>query len=191
MKLQVMIAALALALCGGAQAQSNEELKAMLDQALKTIRDLQGRVKALEQIKPATSTTAATPAAAASAPSAWGAPVVSVGTRAEDANVPDADKARIEVYGQIMLDAIYDFKRMNPDWSATLRPSQIPVNCPGGSLNDPGCGKDGAAIFSVRQSSLGLKSFIPTGLGLLKTDLSFDLFGSDGSTQIHWLNIWA
>ena len=34
---------------GGVQAQSNEELKAMLDQALKTIQDLQGRVKTLEE----------------------------------------------------------------------------------------------------------------------------------------------
>ena len=139
MKRQVGVALLALALCGGVQAQTNEQLKQMLDQALKTIDDLKGRVKALEDDKQK-SAAAATPAAAASAPPAWGAPVVSVGTRAEDASVPDADKARIEVYGQVMLDAIYDFKRMDPDWNATLRPSKIPVVCPG----SPGCGKDGA-----------------------------------------------
>ena len=185
---QTVVTTLALALCGAAQAQSNEELKAMLDQALKTIQDLQGRVKALEEQKAAPAATAMTPAtAAAAAPGAWGAPLVSVGTRAEDASVPDAEKARVEFYGQAMVDAIYDFKRMNPQWSATERPSQIPVNCPG----DPGCGQDGATIFSVRQSSLGFKAFIPTGLGLLRTDLSFDLFASDGSTNIHWLNAWA
>ena len=176
---------------GGVQAQSNEELKAMLDQALKTIQDLQGRVKTLEEQRApaaAAATPAAAPAAAAaSAPATWGAPVVSVGTRAEDAGTPDADKARVEVYGQVMLDAIYDFKRMNPDFAATERPSQIPVVCPGSA----GCGQDGNWIFSVRQSSLGLRSFIPTSFGLVKTDLSFDLFGSDGSTSIHWLSIWA
>ena len=188
MKHQAWIPALALALCGTAQAQaqSNEELKARLDEALKTIQDLQGRVKALEQAKPAPAP-AAPAAAAAPAPGQWGAPVVSVGTRAEDAATPDADKARLEVYGQVMLDSIYDFKRMNPSWNATLRPSQIPVVCPGSA----GCGKDGEWIFSVRQSSLGLRSFIPTSFGLVKTDLSFDLFGSDGSTSIHWLSIWA
>jgi hypothetical protein len=186
MKRQFTIAALALALCGGAQAQTNEELKAMLDQAMKTIQDLQNRVKALEQPKPAPVTAGAAPAAAASAPPTWGAPVVSVGTRAEE-GAPDAGKARIEIYGQAMVDAIYDFKRMNPDWQATLRPSQIPVNCPG----DAGCGKDGATTFSIRQSSLGFKGFIPTGLGLIKTDLAFDLFGSDGGTNIHWLRAWA
>lgn len=187
MKLRTPVVTLALAIAASlAQAQSNAELKAMLDQALKTIEDLQGRVKTLEAQK------AAAPPAAAAAPAApaagsWGAPVVSVGTRAEDAATPDVDKARVEVYGQVMLDAIYDFKRMNPDWSATERPSQIPVVCPG----SPGCGQDGAWVFSARQSSLGLRSFIPTSIGLLKTDLSFDLFGSDGSTSIHWLSIWA
>ena len=185
MKQQAWIPALALALCGTAQAQSNEELKAKLDQALKTIEDLQSRVQALEQQRPATLPAPA--AAAAPAAGTWGAPVVSVGTRAEDAKTPDADKARVEVYGQVMLDSIYDFKRMDPDWNATLRPSKIPVVCPGSA----GCGEDGAWIFSARQSSLGLRSFIPTSFGLVKTDLSFDLFGSDGSTSIHWLSIWA
>jgi hypothetical protein len=78
MKHQVMIAANALALCGGVQAQSNEELKAMLDQALKTIQDLQGRVKALEQTKPAVATG---PAGAASAAPAWGTPRCRMPTR--------------------------------------------------------------------------------------------------------------
>jgi hypothetical protein len=186
MKRQIVVAATALALSGGAVAQTNEQLKALLDQALKTIDELKGRVQALEadKQKPAA---VAPAAAAASAAGTWGAPVVSVGTRAEDAKTPDADKARLEIYGQVMLDSIYDFKRMDPDWNATLRPSKIPVVCPGSA----GCGRDGAWVFSARQSSLGLRSFIPTSWGLVKTDLSFDLFGSDGSTSIHWLSIWA
>jgi DcaP outer membrane protein len=187
MKLQTAVAALIVGLgAGTAHAQTNAELKAMLDQALKTIDDLRGRVQTLEDEKkkpPA----AAPAAAAASAPIGWGAPVVSVGTRAEDAKTPDADKARLEIYGQVMLDSIYDFKRMDPDWNATLRPSKIPVVCPGSA----GCGQDGAWVFSVRQSSLGLRSFIPTSWGLVKTDLSFDLFGSDGGTTIKWLSVWA
>jgi hypothetical protein len=91
-----------------------------------------------------------------------------------------------------MVDAIQDFRRMDPTWNATLRPSKIPVNCPGPpGANDPGCGKDGATIFSVRQSSLGFKAFIPTAYGEIKTDVSFDLFATDGGTQVHWLNAWA
>ena len=77
---------------------------------------------------------------------------------------------------------------MNPDWNATERPSQIPVICPG----TPGLRQGRRHRSSAsRQSSLGFKSFIPTALGVIKTDLSFDLFGTDGSTQIHWLNAWA
>ncbi|MBL8351116.1 MAG: hypothetical protein JNL87_12490 [Burkholderiaceae bacterium] len=164
-----------LALCESSQAQSNDELKARLDEALKTIQDLQGRVKALEQQRP--------PAAP---PGTWGAPVVAPAARAEEGAAAAAE-ARVEVYGQVMLDAVYDARRMHPDWSATLRPSQIPVNCPA----DPGCGKSGATNFSIRQSSLGVRGFIPSALGLIKTDLSFDLFGNDGSTQVHWLKAWA
>ncbi len=192
-QMQTLVATVVLGLGGVAHAQSNEELKAMLDKAMKTIQDLQGRVNALEQQKaapapaPAPAAGAAPSAAPAAAPTAEPAVAVVAPGSLPEAGAPNADKARVEVYGQVMLDAIHDFKRMNPDWSATLRPSQIPVNCPG----DPGCGKDGASVLSIRQSSLGIRAAIPTSVGLLKTDLSFDLFGSDGSTKIHWLNAWA
>ena len=197
-RIQVLLAGAALGLAGGAHAQSNEELKAMLEQAMKTIQDLQGRVKALEQQRGAPAAAPApaqTPIATPSAPAAPAAPagaqepavaVVAPGSVAEE-GAPEPGRARVELYGQVMLDAIHDFRKSNPDWNATLRPSLIPVNCPG----DPGCGKDGASILSIRQSSLGVRASIPTSLGLLKTDFSFDLFGSDGSTKIHWLQAWA
>ena len=53
----------------------------------------------------------------------------------------------LELYGFIQLDAIQDFKRVNPNWDATLRPSRIPTV--GGQF-----GSDGQSIFSVRQSRL-------------------------------------
>lgn len=173
----------ALVLCAApVRAQGTEELKALLDQALRTIQDLQSRVQALEAQQRAAQP-AAPPATAAEAPAA---PVVAPNVAAE-AGTPDADRARLEVYGQVMLDAIADSGRVHPDWQATLRPSQIAVNCPG----TPGCGKDGAFLMSVRQSSLGLRASMPTPLGVVKTDLAFDLFGTDGSTSIHWLRAWA
>ena len=66
MKQAALFFALALALSGSAQAQSNEELKSLLDQALKTIQDLQNRVKALEEQKQAAPVTP--PPAAEKAP---------------------------------------------------------------------------------------------------------------------------
>jgi hypothetical protein len=117
-----------------------------------------------------------------------GATVVAPETTAEK-GAPSSDKARLEVTGKVQLDLIYDFKRVNPDWNATLRPSQIPVTCPG----DPGCGKDGETIFSARQSAIGFKGFVPTSVGELKTELSFDLFGSGGGgkTDFRLLNAWG
>jgi len=185
---------LALVLTGGALAQSTEEIKAQLDQALKTIQDLQERVRALEQQK------AGAPAAPVAAPSAAkapapeqpavtaaGAPVVAPGV-VGDAGAPHADKARLEIFGQVMLDAIYDFNRVDPSWNATLRPSKIPVNCPG----DAGCGKDGETIFSVRQSKLGFKGFIPTSMGELTTLFDLDLFDSGGgNTHARVLHAWG
>jgi hypothetical protein len=152
---------------------------------MKTIQDLQARVKALEQQNAKEPQTAAGAAAAAGA-APKPAPVVAPGASAEE-GAPDAGQARVEVYGQVQADAIYDFKRMNPQWNATERPSQIPIFCPG----SPGCGENGAFIFSIRQSSLGVRSVIPTSYGPIKTDLAFDLFGTDGGTNIHWLRAWA
>ncbi|WP_213959810.1 MULTISPECIES: hypothetical protein, partial [unclassified Variovorax] len=88
MKRQAFAAAVTLALCGASHAQSNEELKATLDQAMKTIQDLQARVKNLEQKEwappagataaPAVAGAAAAPGAPPAAPSAFslGAPVI-------------------------------------------------------------------------------------------------------------------
>jgi hypothetical protein len=101
---------------------------------------------------------------------------------------PDAGKARLEIFGQVMLDAIYDFKRVDPDWNATLRPSKIPVTCPG----DPGCGHDGETIMSVRQTKLGFRGYIPTSMGELTTLLDFDLFDSGGgTTHARVLDAWG
>jgi hypothetical protein len=131
---------------------------------------------------------------------------VAGGARAQSAGAPviapdslpsqgaaDSDKARLEVSGKVMLDMIYDLNRVDPRWHATLRPSTIPVNCPG----DAGCGKDGETIFSIRQTSISFRGFVPTEAGLLKTDLSLDLFGigtsnSGGSaTQARVIRAWG
>ncbi|WP_298927141.1 DcaP family trimeric outer membrane transporter [uncultured Ramlibacter sp.] len=184
---QLLVALACAVLCGGAQAQSTEELKGLLDQAMRTIGDLQQRVQQLEARQQAQPPAlAAVPAAAATTAPASAPAAVSASAPAAAAK-PAPDKPQVEVYGQVMLDAISESGRVNPAWQATMRPSQIAVNCPA----DPGCGKDGALGMSVRQSSLGLRAAIPTGLGVVKTDLAFDLFGTDGGTNIHWLRAWA
>ncbi len=83
---------------------------------------------------------------------------------------------RLEVYGYAMMDATYDFNRSDPQWKAALRPSKIPVNCP----SDPGCGEEGETNLSARQSRFGVKGFIPTPMGEVKTRFEFDMYGVGG-----------
>ena len=130
-------------------------------------------------------------------PLAWAAdpppaPVVAP-TASGDAKAPKDDAARIEISGKIQLDLIQDFKTVDPAWNTTLRPSKIPINCPGPTgTPDPGCGKDGESIFSVRQTAVSIKGFIPTQAGQLKTDLSLDLFNVGGAnTGFRLLHAWA
>jgi hypothetical protein len=86
------------------------------------------------------------------------------------------DNKRVEIYGFVQVDAIYDFNRSDPQWTAALRPSRIPVTCTG-ATPDAGCGKDGETTLSVRQSRLGFNGFIPTDMGELKTKFEIDMFG--------------
>jgi hypothetical protein len=92
---------------------------------------------------------------------------------AEPAPEEEGKKSRLEIYGFAHMDAIHDFNRVDPNWSATLRPSKIKVHCP----EDPGCGNDGETVLSVRQSRLGFAGFIPTSRGEIKTKFEFALFG--------------
>jgi hypothetical protein len=121
------------------------------------------------------------------------APVIAPMTSGDKA-APKDDAARLEVSGKVQLDLIYDFKSVDPAWNTTLRPSKIPINCPGplGTAADPGCGKDGETIFSVRQTAISFKGFVPTQAGQLKTDLSLDLFNVGGAnTGFRLLHAWA
>lgn len=87
---------------------------------------------------------------------------------------------KFEVYGFLQTDYIQDFKRVNPDWDATLRPSRIPTE-------DGQFGSDGQAIVSVRQSRFGVKGDLPTEGTNLHTQFEFDMFGvgeDEGQTTI-------
>ncbi len=110
-------------------------------------------------------------------------PLVAVTALGQVAQAGTIDEPSLDIYGFVMMDAIYDFNRSHPNWTAALRPSRIPVVCPG----DPGCGKDGETTFSVRQTRLGVNSLIPTEIGDLKSKFEFDMFGvgpDEGKTTI-------
>jgi hypothetical protein len=80
------------------------------------------------------------------------------------------DEKSFEVYGFAMLDFIQDFKRVNPDWEDTLRPSRIPTD-------DGQFGGDGQTSVSAKQSRLGVNATLPTAKGPIRTKFEFDMFG--------------
>ena len=77
----------------------------------------------------------------------------------------------LEVYGFVMTDAGYNAKQIDPNWFDVVRPTKLPSSK--GEF-----GTDGNAYFSVRQTRFGVKSYLPTSLGELKTTFEFELFGT-------------
>jgi hypothetical protein len=83
---------------------------------------------------------------------------------------PD-EKAKIDLYGFAMLDMGFDFGQNDPDWFDVVRPTKLPA------FADE-FGQDGRFYSGVRQSRLGVKSWIPTKNGQVYTIFEFELFGT-------------
>lgn len=80
-------------------------------------------------------------------------------------------KVAMEIYGFAMMDAGYNAGRIHPDWFDTMRPTKLPAF-------KKQYGADGQTYFSVRQSRLGVKGYLPTKFGELKTIFEFEMFGT-------------
>ena len=92
-----------------------------------------------------------------------------------------------DVYGFVMADAIYEFKRVDPDWNDTLRVSTIPTQ-------EGQYGEDGEFVFSVRQSRLGVRAEYDTPVGKVTALLEGELFGvggDAGQTTPRLRHAWA
>jgi hypothetical protein len=96
-------------------------------------------------------------------------------------------KKAFEVYGFVMTDAGYNANSINPNWFDVVRPTKLPSYK--GEF-----GSDGNAYFSVRQTRFGVKSWLPTSLGELKTTFEFELFGTgvdEGQTTFRLRHAYA
>ena len=94
---------------------------------------------------------------------------------------------RMQIYGFAMTDLIDDIKQVNPDWFDVLRPTKLP------SFPNE-FGENGNFWASVRQSRLGVRGWLPTGFGEIKTEFEFDLFGVNpnaGETTFHLRQAWG
>ena len=96
-------------------------------------------------------------------------------------------KAGMDIYGFAMLDMGYDFKQVNPDWFDVLRPTKLPA-----FPNE--FGDNGNFYAGVRQSRLGVKAWLPTSMGEIKTIFEFELFGTGvdaGQTTFRLRHAWG
>jgi len=101
---------------------------------------------------------------------------------AQESNMPE-----IQLYGQMMTDAGFNFNQVHPDFYDVMRPTQLP------SYKNE-YGTDGNVFFGVRQSMLGIRGRLPTSKGDLKMKFAFDLFGvgpNVGQTTFHMLYAWV
>ncbi len=146
--LALAIAATTLGPAAPVFAQSTEELKHLRDEIEQQKAAMERERKALEQQRrrlDAAIVRLETLEAQQKAPSAP-APVAVVPPPPLPPAAPPVNASSLTIYGFAQVDAIQDFKRTDNDWNATLRPSKIPVVCPG----SPGCGNDGETIISAK-----------------------------------------
>ena len=92
---------------------------------------------------------------------------------AEDHDGINLGAMNLNVYGSVMADTIYDFKRVDPDWNDTLRVSTVPTR------GEP-YGGDGEFVTSVRQSRMGMSASYPTDNGDVTALLEYEWFGTGG-----------
>ena len=92
-----------------------------------------------------------------------------------------------QLYGHMQLDAIYDFKRVDPTWESTLRPSTIPIE-------EGQFGDDGVTVISVKQTQQGFRASHPTPWGDARFWFEYDFFGTGsdaGDTKFNLRHAWA
>ena len=147
----VLVTMTALALPGTAPAEEIDELKQQLDAAKQLIQNLEQRIERLEQ-----QSTAVSPESA--------------GSTVTDGSKAAKTEGSFSIYGFAQTDLIQDFKRVDPDWNSSLRPSKIPTE-------EGIYGDDGETIFSVKQTRLGFLAGYPTTYGDFKTKIEVDFYG--------------
>lgn len=195
MRLILLAAALAAALPSLAKSDELADLKAQLQAVQKRVQALEAEKAKSNAGQPAATAraSAAVPVKATSVPPMSLEPPVIAPNEKPEIKVAGPEKPRVELYGQAQADAIYDTNKMDPTWAAAFRPSKIAVNCPPVGT-DPGCGTNGLTTLSVRQSKFGVKGFLPTTEGEVKTQFEFDLFGQGanaGETMFHLQQAWG
>jgi hypothetical protein len=189
------------------QNEGVQQLQDKVKQLEQLTEELKARLATLEKSQPGTpqivNTNATTPAAPQNAPSPKAAPEsnpiatpgheVVVATQpatsapAQGARDKEEPEPRMDIYGFAMLDMGYDFGQNDPAWFDVMRPTKLPA-----FTNQ--FGFDGRFYTGVRQSRFGVKGYLPTPLGELKTIFEVELFGvgvDAGQTTFRLRHAWG
>jgi hypothetical protein len=81
----------------------------------------------------------------------------------------------------------YNFGQIDPNWFDVMRPTKLPA-----FPNE--FGRDGVFFSGVRQSRFGVKGYLPTSLGEIKTIFEYELFGvgvDTGQTTFRLRHAWG
>jgi DcaP outer membrane protein len=108
-------------------------------------------------------------------------------TATQDPAAKPGPGPRMDIYGFAMLDMGYQTGQNDPNWFDVLRPTKLPAF-------ENEFGEDGHYFAGVRQSRLGVKGFIPTDVGEIKTIFEFELFGTGvdaGQTTFRLRHAWG
>jgi len=114
--------------------------KAMMEQQQRAMAAMEAELVRLKAGEPAVVSEQPVPAQQAASTIA----------KAPAPKMDEPQKLSVDVYGFAQTDAVYDFKRVDPNWEDTLRVTTIPTQ-------SGAYGNDGNTVFSVRQSRLGIK----------------------------------
>ncbi|MEE4144813.1 MAG: hypothetical protein V2I26_08445, partial [Halieaceae bacterium] len=153
------------------EAQLNQQKAAMEQQQ----RMLEAMTAELQRLK------AGEAAPAAPEQEVFGAPAVASTPAPAESTKP---RASANVYGFVMADTIYDFKRVDPDWQDTLRVTTIPTQ-------SGAYGNDGDFIFSVRQSRLGVQGNYGEDITYKLEGELFGVGSDQGQTTLRVRHAWA
>jgi hypothetical protein len=94
---------------------------------------------------------------------------------------------RMTIGGFAMMDTGIEFGSSHPDWFDVVRPTKLP------SFKNE-FGNDGRWFAGVRQTRFGVKGYIPTDAGEIKTNFEFELFGTgvdSGQTTFRLRHAWG
>jgi hypothetical protein len=156
------------------QAPDIQQMQKKLEQLEQELRELKQQIGAAQELSKQ----------AVPGPSV---PVTTDTRQVEENSEQVKPSSSINFYGFAMLDSGYNFGSINPDWSDTERPTQLPSST--GQY-----GPNGNTFWGVRQTRFGVKSATDTPLGQLKTIFEFELFGTGadaGQTTFRLRHAWG